>query len=82
MALMPLVSWFWLLLLVVLSLGTAQGTLDVGGNTLLMWGHREKIGPFMNGLHFVFGIGAFLSPIIIAQVVSMSPGLVPSVSLP
>lgn len=75
MALMPLVSWFWLLLLVVLSLGTAQGTLDVGGNTLLVWVHREKIGPFMNGLHFVFGIGAFVSPIIIAQVVSMSDSI-------
>jgi FHS family Na+ dependent glucose MFS transporter 1 len=40
--------------------------LDVGGNTLLVWVHQEKVGPFMNGLHFFFGVGAFLSPLIIA----------------
>jgi len=75
MALVPLVSWFWLLVGLLLLLGTAQGTLDVGGNTLLVWVHREKIGPFMNGLHFVFGIGAFLAPIIIAQAVFMTGGI-------
>lgn len=75
MLLVPLVSWFWLLLAVLLLLGTAQSTLDVGGNTLLVWVHRDKIGPFMNGLHFVFGIGAFLAPIIIAQAVLMTGGI-------
>ena len=48
-------------------MGVAEGALDVGGNTLLIWVHRHKVGPFMNGLHFFFGAGAFLSPIIIAQ---------------
>jgi hypothetical protein len=40
----------------------------VGGNTLLVWVHRDTVGPFMNALHFFFGLGAFLSPLIIAQV--------------
>jgi FHS family Na+ dependent glucose MFS transporter 1 len=55
--------------------GAAQGTVDVGGNTLLVWAHREKVGPFMNALHFFWGVGAFLSPVIIAQVVLVSGGI-------
>jgi FHS family Na+ dependent glucose MFS transporter 1 len=64
-------------LLVVLSvdlilLGVAAGALDVGGNTLLVWVHGRRVGPYMNGLHFCFGIGSFLCPIIIAQALSLS----------
>jgi hypothetical protein len=36
----------------IFALGMAEGALDVGGNTLLVWVHQEKVGPFMNGLHF------------------------------
>ncbi len=72
MALAPLISLLWLLVAALLIMGVAEGTLDVGGNTLLIWVHRHKVGPFMNGLHFFFGAGAFLSPIIIAQTVLIS----------
>jgi len=44
----------------------------VGGNTLLVWVHRDKVGPFMNGLHFFYGIGAFLAPIVVAWAVLLS----------
>jgi FHS family Na+ dependent glucose MFS transporter 1 len=50
----------------------AQGTIDLGGNALLIWVHRAKVGPFMNGLHFAFGVGAFLAPIVVAQAVRAS----------
>jgi len=72
MVLVPLMSRLWLLTAVLLILGLAGGTLDVGGNTLLIWVHRHNVAPFMNGLHFFFGVGAFLSPIIIARAVLMS----------
>ncbi len=72
MTLVPLMSLLWLLTAVLLILGVAEGTLDVGCNTLLIWMHRDKVGPFMNGLHFFFGVGAFLAPIIIAQAVLVS----------
>jgi len=71
----PVVSLLMLLAAVMLLGGIAEGAVDVGGNTLLVWVHREKVGPFMNALHFFFGLGAFLSPIIIAQVVLMSGGI-------
>lgn len=72
LALAPLMPVLWLLTVVLLILGIATGALDLGGNTLLVWVHRRQVGPFMNGLHFFFGVGAFLSPLIIAQAVLVS----------
>jgi MFS transporter, FHS family, Na+ dependent glucose transporter 1 len=69
MALMPVISLLWLLAFVCLITGVAEGTLDVGGNALLVWVHGAKVGPYMNALHFFFGVGAFVAPIVIAQVV-------------
>jgi FHS family Na+ dependent glucose MFS transporter 1 len=72
MALVPLVPWLWLLVAVTLVRGAASGTVDVGGNTLLVWLHGREVGPFMSGLHFCFGVGAFCAPLIIAQAVQRS----------
>jgi len=69
LALAPFIPVLWLLTFDLLILGIGEGALDVGGNTLLVWLHRDKVGPFMNGLHFFFGVGAFLSPVIIAQAI-------------
>jgi FHS family Na+ dependent glucose MFS transporter 1 len=72
LALAPMMPLLWLLTAILLVLGMGEGALDVGGNTLLMWVHRGQVGPFMNGLHFSWGVGAFLSPIIVAQAVLIS----------
>jgi len=72
MVFVPIIPFLWLLTAVLFLLGMAQGALDVGCNTLLMWVHGSKVGPFMNGLHFFYGVGAFLLPIIVAQVLSTS----------
>ena len=71
-AVFPLASRLWLLLLAALAMGLGKGALDVGCNTLLQWVHGEQVGPFMNGLHFSFGVGSFLSPILLAQVISIT----------
>lgn len=68
--LLPLAGNLALLLLVFFCLGLAMGGLDVGGNTLLVWLHGGAVGPFMNGLHFFFGVGAFVAPLILAQVLA------------
>jgi len=70
--LIPLMRVLWLLALVLLLLGTAEGILNVGINSLIIWAHPQQVGPFMNGLHFFFGLGSFLSPVIIAQAVLIS----------
>jgi len=67
--LIPLIPLLWVMTLVVFILGLAESSIDVGGNSLLPWIHGDQTGPFMNGLHFFFGVGAFLSPIVVAQVV-------------
>jgi MFS transporter, FHS family, Na+ dependent glucose transporter 1 len=70
--LIPVIDSLWLLLLIFFVLGLAKGALDVGGNTLLLWIHGEKVGPFMNGMHFCFGVGAFVSPLILARVLEVT----------
>ena len=68
----PIMPVLVLLGAVLLLVGVCEGFVDVGGNTLLVWVHREEVGPFMNALHFFFGVGAFLSPLIVAQAVLLS----------
>lgn len=74
-ALVPVLTHLWSLILVVLILGMAKGALDVGCNTLLLWVHREKAGPFVNGLHASFGLGAFIAPLIV-QIVTSTTGTI------
>ncbi len=66
LALVPLPGTLWLLTAVMVLLGLAEGVVEVGSNALLLWVHRDNAGPFVNGLHFFFGVGAFLSPIAVA----------------
>jgi fucose permease len=67
---LPALGW---LLAVVAIKGVMDGLVNNGVNTLLVWTHREKVSPYMNGLHFCFGLGAFLSPLLVAQAVDI-PG--------
>lgn len=71
-ALVPIASSRLALFTIVLILGAAKGALDVGCNTLLLWVHNETVGPFMNGLHAFFGLGAFIAPLIVARVISVT----------
>jgi FHS family Na+ dependent glucose MFS transporter 1 len=71
--LIPVLPWFWLLMAVILVKGVADGQLN-GANTLLVWTHAEKAGPFMNALHFFFGLGAFLAPFMVARLIVSPSG--------
>jgi FHS family Na+ dependent glucose MFS transporter 1 len=70
MALVPLAPAVWLLLITMLLLGMAESGLDVGANTLLGWVHGMRVGPFMNAMHSLFGVGALVAPLLVAQAVS------------
>jgi fucose permease len=72
--LIPFLPWLWILLLVLICKGFAGGLINTGANTLLVWTHKDKVGPFMNGLHFFFGLGAFLAPFLVAQVAGTEGG--------
>jgi len=68
----PSTTHLWILVVIMILKGISQGILEIGGNILLIWRYQEKVGPYINGLHFSFGIGALLSPVLIAQSLSLS----------
>lgn len=72
LALMPFTQQFWGLFGLMLVKGIAQGMVNTGSNTLLVWTHGIRVGPYMNALHFFFGLGAFISPILVAQAFSFA----------
>lgn len=74
LALVPLAPAFGLILAVAAAKGLADGIINTGGNTLLVWTHGEQVGPYMNALHFFFGLGAFVAPFLVAQVVNIPGG--------
>jgi FHS family Na+ dependent glucose MFS transporter 1 len=70
--LIPVIRSLWLLVGLLFIIGIAQSNLDVGENTLLIWLHGSKVAPYMNSLHFFFGLGSFIAPLIIAQSLRMT----------
>lgn len=74
-ALTPFVPLLWLLAAVLFLTGALQGVLNIGGNALLVWLRGDRVGPFMLVLHFCFGLGTFLTPVIIAQFLTVEGGL-------
>lgn len=75
LGIIPALSYLWLLTLVLLLLGVGEGALDVGANLLLVWTHRQRATPYLNALHFFFGVGAFLSPMIVAMSLRLTSGI-------
>jgi MFS transporter, FHS family, Na+ dependent glucose transporter 1 len=74
LALVPIIHWFWLVLGMVAVKGFADGLVNTGANMLLVWMHGEHVGPYMHGLHFCFGLGACLAPLLVAQVIGVAGG--------
>ena len=70
----PTAPWFWLLLAIVAFKGFAEGFVNTGANLLLTWTHGEKVSPYMNGLHFFFGLGAVGAPLLVAQGAGIATG--------
>lgn len=75
MALIPLARTIIVLGIIMFFLGLFEGFVDVGGNTMTMWFFHGNLAPFMNTLHLCFGLGAFLSPIIIANFIDVENSL-------
>ena len=64
--LIPLITWLWIIVGAFFILGIGEGFIDVGGNVMVVWAHKHKVSSYINGLHFFFGFGALLIPIIVA----------------
>ncbi len=75
LAFVPAVPYLALLVTAFVTLGVLAGALEVGGNTLLLWRYGDRSGPYMGALHFAFGIGAILSPLLIGRAVRLTGAL-------
>ena len=69
----PFSQTLWFILALFFIAGLAAGSIDVGGNALLAWTHGSKVGPFMVGLHFFYGFGAFIAPMIVGLSLRITP---------
>lgn len=67
MLIIPFAGSFLAAVVPIFLLGFAEGTTDIGGNLMIMWVFRENLAPYMNALHFMFGVGSLLAPIITAN---------------
>jgi fucose permease len=56
--------------------GMGAGMIVVGSNTLLVWVRSNNLPPWMNGMHLINGIGAFLSPLIITLSIAQTNDII------
>src|SRR5262245_46212131 len=61
----PLVNTLAGLCAVLFVVGLSTSTVDVGGNTLIVWRGGPSTGSWMSALHFSFGLGALMSPVLV-----------------
>lgn len=62
MAMSPFLTNLSGLIIVTFIAGLAESGLHVGTNALLIRLHGARVGPYINALHFSFGVGAMLAP--------------------
>lgn len=74
LALLPLAHSLALFLALVFCRGILEGMVNTGANTLLLWTHGERASPYINGLHFSFGVGAFVAPLVVAAFLGPAAG--------
>lgn len=69
MLLVPALRSLWMMVVIFFLIGLVQSMVDVGGNTMIIWVHGNKVSMFMNAMHFSFGVGTLIAPLIVAQAV-------------
>ena len=67
----PMATSLTALWFVMVAIGMASSLSDVTANTLLMWHLGEHVGRAMNLLHFSFGVGALVAPVILRSVLML-----------
>ncbi len=75
MAMTPAATLIWALLPLSAFMGIAAASINVGGNALIVLEYGERVRPFMSTLHFAFGLGGLLAPMLVAQVIHRADSL-------
>lgn len=63
----PAVTIFGLLAALMFVIGLTQGSSDVGCNTQLARVHQAGVGPYINAMFFVAGLGSFFVPLLLGK---------------
>ncbi len=63
-AFVPHQRWLWTLMLLFVLSGIMTSTINVGGNTLIALVHGVRVRPFLGLIHFAFGLGGLLAPLL------------------
>ncbi|UYV76138.1 MFSD4 [Cordylochernes scorpioides] len=64
MAVIPFCSRLWMLAFVLAIMGFFMGTIDTVANVSMIRIFGKDVSPFLQALHFFYGLGAFVSPMI------------------
>jgi len=57
---------------VIFLLGLAEVSANAGTNTLLLWAHGKDSPPWISALHFCFGLGNTLVPLVLVVVLALT----------
>lgn len=57
---------------VIFLLGLAEVSANAGSNTLLLWVHGRESPPWISALHFCFGLGNTLVPLVLVAVLALT----------
>ncbi|MEN6369132.1 MAG: MFS transporter [Thermotogota bacterium] len=68
LALVPIARSLGTLLPIMAVMGCMLAALDVGANTLLLRRYGKRSAPYLNALHFSYGLGALAAPFLVAAV--------------
>lgn len=71
LAAVPFSQALILLAAVMLLLGLAEVSVNAGANTLLLWTHGTASPPWISALHFCFGLGNMLVPLVLVAVLRL-----------
>lgn len=64
MACIPLCNVLWALAFVLAVMGFFMGTIDTVANVAMICLYGKDVSPFLQSIHFFYGVGAFVSPMI------------------
>lgn len=70
----PLVGSLAVLVAINFAKGAIDSMIGTSPNTLLNWMHGERSEPYINALHFFWGLGAFLGPFFAALFIDLQDG--------
>jgi FHS family Na+ dependent glucose MFS transporter 1 len=63
----PTLAVFSILAAIMFVIGLTQGGTDVGCNTQLASVHQAKVGPYINAMFFIAGLGSFIIPLLLGE---------------